>query len=396
MLHSTMGYVHRILYTCMLLAASAACVSENSAKERDLARMAGFLVFMAPSTLSSSLFITYTQKLSSSRAVSIIKDIVKENSKILQKITKNDKSFSSALISHLHVLEKEYDRTTPKKNRFFEMDTSTQASAMQKKEVEEHIYMLNEKFAEEDMYILSIYIIKLLNISKSDKKKVWKAYSEIFMKVERAMSYQTSVASAISSSKNEFYAAIEKLLIHPEINMKEFHLERAKLNLGGAIYSPGLLIQLALNISDSDKEAFIRKLITSLLAPIYILKKEVASLSDEDAKEHILKYINASIGTLQVFSLNKEINDAYNIRSDFICRSTKNMKYKNEISTEIDRIQVRNSNRMLSVLQLAPSSLFKDFIILEKSLASTYIDIALSQGEGSRKKQELIGKFELL
>ncbi|KAI5186558.1 hypothetical protein NEHOM01_1544 [Nematocida homosporus] len=382
----------------VLLAQSIATAAKTSRslKEAELAEKAGFIVFAAPVVWDSLTFLTYTQNKTPHTMVRQVKPIIAENIKTLKAIINESDTFSTKLDDLLYKLSKEYDKATPEKNKIFLEDSSDQAIHSQAKEIKTFQAHLKQEFTNSSYLLLQEYIKKLLNVTSKEQELIWSKYENVLAQVADAMQHAESVPNALESAKKEFFIQIQKILLRTDVNIKDFYLERARFNLGGAMYTPGLLAQITAQLTDQDKDSFAHKLTNSLLAPIFALKTKLTSLSNEEIKSEIIKFIQAAAGTLQVYPLKESIDTAYNLRSESICRYTKTSPHKKEISQRIDDIQTKNIQRMLLVLQTASSSLFKNFIMLDSKTAATYTQLIASGGNDEKKKKEISTQFILL
>ncbi|OAG31197.1 hypothetical protein NEDG_01610 [Nematocida displodere] len=381
-----MGTV-RLGITALIMTAQVLC-SDVSSFDKEIAQMAGFLVFEAPMVWNSLLFLAHTKNLSTNSMVAKGKKVVSENITTVSSIIKAKKDLSVRLDSFLTTLSKEHSKLTPEKNRVFELDTSEQASNMQKKQIEAAQKTLRT-YSTGALSILKKNIKVLCLLNKTQKAKVWKKYGEVLDQMKYALKMRMSVKNRISAAAKEFDQTIIRLLTQTQPDSEAFSIERARFNLGGSIYTPGLLLQITSSLQDKDKEQFIKTLVGSLLDPILLLKSRVASLSPEETKKEVVEFIQATQGTLNVYPMKEQIDTGYNHRSSSIYRYTENLPNKKEVANRIDEIQTHNTARMLSVLQAATSSMFANFVILDKTLESLYLALINGGGGDARKKKTL-------
>lgn len=369
--------------------------AEMHKKEEKIADHAAFIVFSAPIVLDNLVFLSHLQGISEATLRKTVREVADESTKKLKQVIKKENAeFAEEIDTYLRDLSKEYNRYLPKRNKLFEKDLSTQTADAQKVQVTKTREKI-QSYTPSTYSQLRKYIIKLLDTKEQEKKDLWHKYTSIVTRAIKAMQRQEAVTSAMDAAKRDFSVEIKRILLNSEVNIKSFYLERARLNLGGAIYTPGLLIQILSKIDTEDRDAFAKKLVSSLLQPVLLLKTKLSSLIPEEAKAEVIKFVQASIGTTHVYSLKEMVDSAYNLRSDSICRITKRNPKKKEIIQRIDKIQTENSSRMLETFQSAPAALFRDFIILDTHLAEIYTELAVQGGTDERKKNMLSKVFDI-
>ncbi|KAI5190631.1 hypothetical protein NECID01_1072 [Nematocida sp. AWRm77] len=367
----------------------------SSLPEAKVADMAGFLVYSSPAVWDALVLISHTQSISPSSMVKTAQDLVKENTPELKKIIEKKERLSESLAGLLHRLSKEYDKRTPKKNKLFQMDTSEQAIALQKKCLDNTAQKLSLYSTGEEV-LLRQYLQVLLSLPKKESTQVWNKYKDVIYNTQAAMAKNIPVKSALFSLVKEFNLYIEGLVNKTNTQMGSFNLEKARFNLGGSIYTPGALLQISTVISQKPYDPFLKQLVSSLLLPLQSLKASLQDASPEEVKSEIIRFIHASSGEISAYPLKSEIDKAYNLRSESICMYTKKFPHPKERTLKIDENQTERTQQMLEILQHAPSSQFKNFFLLDSNLTSLYTDLVLNNSGDVKRKKEIQEKFDLL
>ncbi|KAI5192143.1 hypothetical protein NEMIN01_1836 [Nematocida minor] len=364
--------------------------------ESKIADVSGYVVFVAPLVWDSLIFQTYINGRSYSKAVDISKEIVNENIKGLKNIIKKQQTFKSDIKRFLRMYERGHIESCPKRNKLFTgMHEVIQEEEMQKKSIEPVIVFINKLSGQAEM-IMRENIYKLIKAVEKEKDgSIWITYGNVIDKALRAMRENTSVKNSLDITIKEFNTKISQILLNKETNRIDFNMEKARFNLGGTIYSPGLLEQIAGKLDDSDKDVFVEKLVRALISPVLSLKAKVSGYTPENIKEETIKYIKSVTGVIEVYSLKKEIDEAQDMRSQSICRRTQRIADKKPISHKIDEVQMKNTQRMLRVLQEADPALFKDFITMDTNIAKKYVEYIRTGGGDKKLKQEIELFFNL-
>ncbi|KAI5180262.1 hypothetical protein NEOKW01_0591 [Nematocida sp. AWRm80] len=363
--------------------------------EDEIAATAGFVVFNSALTWDPLMFLAFTENISSKSLMKTITKLVDKNIASLKDAV-DKKDFITEIDTILAAHSNPYGPDNKLKSDLFKKDSSLQAMKMYSNDILKERTHISKDYQAGSVILLKEYIKKLANLSKEDQARIWKEYKSVIDTTLNAMKQGKSVVIAMKASIREFNLLIKKTLTNIGVPAKEFAIEKARLNLGGSIYSPGLLVQIVSDITDPDKKVFLRSLVSALLSPVEALKNRVSGKSLEEVKSEIIQFIKASNGTSAVHSLKSLIDTAYNLRSESICRRTKNLSNAKTISQEIDLVQGKNTARMLSVLQSADPSLFKDFITLDHTTAKTYIAMVENGGNDQLQKQSIEEHFKLV
>ncbi|KAI5163964.1 hypothetical protein NEAUS04_1850 [Nematocida ausubeli] len=368
--------------------------------ERKIADLAIYTVFIAPASWDSILFQSYIQKRSSKSAIEQSKLVIQENVEQLKKILKEsvaDTSFKFSLKRLFNKYKNTHLTNFPDRNQFFSGDENTaQAGDMQRVAVEAKLEIL-DKISKSEQMILVENIKKILFLmgQRTEKKEIWSTYSNVIEKTMQAMGSTNSVKITLDNTAQQFYTEIRQLLLDRKINQHVFDLEKARFNLGGAIYSPGLLIDIAGKLTTEDKDKFVFSLVNSLLQPLIQLKAKVDGSTPENIKEEVIKYLQSVTNSVDVYFLKKEIAESQELRSESICRRIDQLSDKKKVSQKIDQVQMKNTKRMIATLQEANTSLFKDFIIIDREIVSKYTEYIRTGGGDNKLKEELESTFNL-
>ncbi|EIJ87775.1 hypothetical protein NEPAR06_0634 [Nematocida parisii] len=388
------------LYILLLGVLSSYYSSDIESVENKIANLAIYSVFLAPASWNSVIFQAYITKRSPKEAMSISKLVIENNIKQLKsmlKKTSSKKPFKHSLIDLFIKYKEVYLKDFSERDKLFESSiNSGQAGDMQRKQIDNYLSLLNKlKKGEEKLLSSSIKKIIQITEDRSTKKEIFDAYNNVLEKTLNSMSTNTPVANTLKNTTQEFITKTKEQLLDIKTNKHNFNLERARFNLGGAIYTPGLLVEIAGKLTTSDKEKFVTDLVHSLLYPLIQLKEKVSGSSPESTKEEVIKYLQSVTNSIDVYFLKKEISSSQELRSESICKRTEEMLDKKKKSQKIDKIQIENTKRMVSTLEEANSSLFKDFVILDSNIISKYTEYIKTGGGDPKLKEEIELFFDL-
>ncbi|KAH9386971.1 uncharacterized protein NEMAJ01_1867 [Nematocida major] len=384
------------LFFASLQATSALSQPESTPRksiaeaEKALADTAVFIVFTAPVSWEALVFQTYVQKRTASEAFSLSREAIFENIAALQKILKDPDFFTVGLKALLTKYERTYIRGHPSRNKLFEEDVETpQVDRMQRKSITENLQKLTG-LSQTEAALLREDIAQIMKEArKQPDSPVWTTYKSVIEKALLAMKSNASVKNSMEISTGEFSRTATQLILKKPISQGKFNLERARFNLGGAVYSPSLMLEIVAKLQDEDKSRFVDGLVDSLLQPLEVLRGNLSGSSPSQVKEEIIRYMQAVSGTLSVYPQKKEIAESQAIRSESICRRIKNLLDKKPVSQRIDEIQIGNTKRMASVLQEASPDLFKEFLQVDRRISEKYKAYIKTGGGDEKVRKEI-------
>lgn len=372
-----------------LVLAVPSAYSISDAKREDVEYTAGYIVFNAPASWEAVIFLSHTQGLPVGSAVGLGRKLAREAAGIIKHKVKEDQEGGRKSIQNLlRIYAKEYDKLTPEKNRFFDMDRTEQSHYLHKTAIQKVSQKVSAYTDEETEYLVRC-MHRLLALDKKETKNIWGSYKQVLQQVDRAFRTNKSVLGALEEGAKEFSLALSHTLQRKSPKRGPFHLEKARFNLGGSVFTPGLLLQIISGAQEKEAEEYLHVLVPALLQPVLDLKRKVSGLSPADVKREVVRFVMASLGSLQVHTLKEQIDRAYNLRSDSICRYTNKKKKKEALTQLIDEIQTRNTRRMLDALQRTSPDAFKDFIQIDSSTARKYEAFIASGGRNKKVQQEL-------
>lgn len=372
-----------------------ATLAASSSLEMEVADMAGFLVYSSPAVWNALVFISNTQKVKPATIVQKAKKLVGENNALLKEALAAKDELKNALVPLLARLAKEYDKKTPEKNKLFHLDPSEQSVFLQKRELDRAAARLST-YSAGAQALLKKYLKTLLNLSAKESAGIWRRYQSVIEHTNTAMRSNISVRNKLSSLVREFNLEIEQLLHQSPNSSNEFNLEKARFNLGGSIYTPGALVQISTVISQKPYDPFLKHLVQGILQPIQSLRSAVQRMTPEEIKAEVIRFIHASTGQLSMHPLKEEIDAAYHLRSESICKYTDKFPRPKERTLKIDQNQADKVRQMLTVLLHAPSPQFKDFLLLDQNMVSLYTDLVLNNSGDVKRKKEISERFNLL
>lgn len=395
------GAFWSVLLACLLTVCRCSLQFEEKAEgsrisEVEIADISGYIVFVAPLVWDSLVFISYTRKDPSYKTLGKSKEIVLENIKRLKEIIKNKELFRTEINNLLSMYERGYIEGDRARNSLFNgIGEALQEEEMQKRSIEpvrrkiSKLSRLAEKILRENIQKL------IKTVEKKKDKEIWTMYQNVISKAHAAMQENTSVKNSLDITIKEFNTKIQHILLEKETDQIAFNMEKARFNLGGAIYAPGLALQILSQITSKDKDFFIGKVMESVLNPVLSLRSKIAGYTPENIKEETIKYLKTVTGLIEVYSLKKQITDAQDIRSESIYRIIKKILNKKALSHKIDSIQMKRTQRMMKVLQEANPSLFANFITIDRSTASKYTEYIRTGGGNKKLRQEIEDFFDL-
>lgn len=372
--------------------------SHNTAlkMEAAMADLAIYTVFTAPVTWDALIFQTYVQKRKVNEALELSKLAIGENISALTNILKNSNSFIRDLKRLLKKYERAHLESYPYRNRLFKGTLETyQTEQMQEKSIEKPILSLATLTNVQETF-LKEKIEKLIKIITNNKNtNIWPTYKTVIEKAIKAAHENMPVSTSIKIAVKEFKTICSHILLNKLVNEYEFKVEKAKFNLGGGVYSPGLLLEIAAKLKDADKDRFIQNLISSLIEPLLQIKNKVSAYKPADIKEEVIKYVNALTDSTQVYDLRKEISESQVLRSESICRRIDKLPTKEKLSERIDEVQIHNTNKMLKILQETSPESFKNFLVVDRQLMQKYIEYVKTGGGDEKLKSEIEAFFGL-
>lgn len=196
-------------------------------------------------------------------------------------------------------------------------------------------------------------------------------YTRMVLALRTAIIEGGNLAQSIKRERGEF---IKEFGERPRVTTREVAELKALINLGGAIFEPGLLLQLVSKIAIGDKPAFVEKNVLAILKPVEELEFSVRHKPNVEKKDCILAYLRAC-HTRQQWIHKNLLDDAFRARTEILEAYLKPEREDRVIDKEraFDRHHERFLIDIINRTENLKDELFERFLVINQDITSTYV-----------------------
>lgn len=337
------------------------CAAQTTVSESELFEKVYYEGFLS---LNSFLFLVEINNMSESTVKSILDQVVIPSRKYISERVRSSRVEDvlrtfRATASNISYRDRVLQALLRRRNRYFDGDDS---------QIARNLYL-------EDLERLMLELRKgnFQGIGDVQADALDRKYTRMVLALRTAIVEGGNLAQSMKRERREF---IKEFGERPRVTMREVAELKALINIGGAIFEPGLLLQLVSKIVISDKPAFVEKNVLAILKPVEELEFFVRHKPNVEKKDNILAYLRAC-HTRQKWIHKDLLDDAFRARTEILEAYLKPEREDKVIYKEraFDRHHERFLIDLINRTENLKDELFERFLVINQDITSTYIKL---------------------
>lgn len=249
------------------------------------------------------------------------------------------------------------------------------------------IEMRNKIFdLDKSQIALSLTRDKILELEKraqnklvlmEDKKN--KAYLHMIKALYKSRDGEDGLAVNLSKERFEFYR--ENVILSKE------QIQEAKIfiNLGGAIFSPALLLPLCRRLTIYKKKEIVKKSISAFLEPLDILHETIVNRSFMDKKKQIIEYLISCL-KMRNNNFRQKIDNAFYYRSILIEHFIRENGIDDELYKTLDAHQEKEIKKIIYIFENMDEYQIRHVIVHDRRILELYLNYLCDGQETTKNK----------
>lgn len=345
-------------------AEAAACAAQSIVSESELLEKVFYESFLS---LNSILFLIEINNMSESAVKNMLDHLVIParkyiNRKVLSSRIEDVLRTFRTTASNVSYRDESLQVLLVQRNRYFNSDDS---------QIARNLYLEDHKRLMHELLHSNFQNIKVAQTDVLDRK-----YRRMLLALRTVIIEGGNLAQSIKRERVEF---IKEFGERPRVTTREVAELKALINLGGAIFEPGLLLQLVSKIVISDKPAFVEKTVLAILKPVEELEFSVRHKPNVEKKDGILAYLKAC-HTRQKWIHKNLLDDAFRARTEILEAYLRPEREDKVISKEraFDKHHERFLIDLINKTENLKDEFFERFLVINQDITNTYIRLLLT------------------
>ncbi|WUR02760.1 uncharacterized protein VNE69_02279 [Vairimorpha necatrix] len=246
------------------------------------------------------------------------------------------------------------------RNKYFELDKSQIAQSITR-----------DRILELDSRIQNKLVLVEDNKDKS--------YIRMIQALCKSKDGEDGLAVNLLKERFEFYRE------NIDLSKSQIYESKISLNLGGAIFSPALLLNLCKKLTIYKKKDLVKKTISSFLESIKILHVNTINRSFMDKKKQIIEYLISCLELRQNIYREK-IDEAFYHRSILIEHFIRENGNDKDLYKTLDKFQEEEIKKLIFIFENMNEDNMQRVILHESRILEYYLNYLCDYQESTKNK----------